>query len=291
MSLKTLKKVTIYFTALFIAITIYSAFIITRPNSSVGDDPLPEYGTEVDKQQEDVEKEPTENDISTLNTAKITWGVGTRTNDKNQPEEPLSMQEKYEKYGAQFIDTSGDKTIYLTFDTGYENGNTAKILNVLREKNVQATFFLVSDVFEKEDALVKQMLSDGHKLGNHTWDHLSAPTVGAEKSKTDITKLHEYVSKKYNIEMDLFRFPEGAFSEQTLAQAQNLGYKTLFWSFAYKDWDVNNQIGKEAALQKLKEGLHPGAIYLLHPISSSNAEALGDFIEYARAQGYKFVSY
>lgn len=228
-------------------------------------------------------------DIGSLSNKKIGWGQGLRFDSQNRPEDAVSAQNKYGHLNADFIDLSGKKTLYLTFDEGYENGYTAKILDVLKEKNVKATFFVTGDYAKSEPELMKRMIAEGHTVGNHTWKHYSMPEKSLDTCRKEISELHDFVKQNYNYEMTVLRPPMGEFSEQTLAVAKEMGYKTMLWSFAYKDWDAKNPGDPTASLNKLNERLHCGAIYLLHAVSPTNAEILGDFIDHATSNGYKFL--
>ncbi len=228
-------------------------------------------------------------DISTLSPNKICWGQGTNFDSLNRPQDAVTSQEKYCDLGGNFVDISGEKVIYLTFDEGYENGYTNDILDTLKKKNVKATFFITGDYAKREGEIVQRMIDEGHTVGNHTWKHYSMPEKSQEVCRDEIKQLHDYVKENYNYTMTVLRPPMGEFSEQTLALASEMGYKTYLWSFAYKDWDPNSQSDQTAALKKLNERLHCGAIYLLHAVSPTNAKILGDFIDYAEGQGYKFV--
>ena len=127
-------------------------------------------------------------------------------------------------------------------------------------------------------------------IGNHSYTHKSFASMSKEDVKSDVLKLHSLMIDKYNYVMDLVRPPEGEFSIESLDATSSLNYQCVMWSFAYYDYDVNNQMSEEQALEKMKSGLHPGAIYLLHAVSETNAKVLDDFIDYARAQGYEFAS-
>ncbi len=218
------------------------------------------------------------------------WGQGVNFNSLNQPSASLNYQKKYGSLQADFIGSSNKKVIWLTMDQGYENGYTSRILDVLKEKNCKVVFYITGSYAQKNPDLIKRMINEGHVIGNHSWSHPSGgmPSLSIEEQMADITKLHEYVQENYHYEMTLFRFPAGIFSEQSLAVTKYLGYRSQFWSFAYKDWDTSSQPDPEESLDKLIERLHPGAIYLLHAVSSTNTEILGDFIDAARAEGYTF---
>lgn len=272
--------------AVFGANSIYKTFAANKGAAS--------KKTEVSSQTESTDKTATSSqasqiDINSLSNKKIGWGQGTNFDDQNRPQDAVSAQNQYGNLDANFIDLSGEKVIYLTFDEGYENGYTSKILDVLKEKNVKATFFITGDYAKAEPELVKRMIAEGHVVGNHTWKHYSMPEKSLDTCRNEIKELHDYVQQNYNYEMKVFRPPMGEFSEQTLAVTQEMGYKTMFWSFAYKDWDANNQGDPATCLNKLNERLHCGAIYLLHAVSSTNADILGDFIDHAQSEGYKFI--
>ena len=228
-------------------------------------------------------------EILQLESKQITWGPGSILDGDGRPEACVMLQEQYEKYSAWFLGQEKDK-VYLTFDEGYENGYTAQILDVLKEKKVSAVFFVTMDYVVQEPELVQRMIDEGHAVGNHTTHHPNMTRISLEEAQAEVEELHEYVLNEFGYEMTLFRAPEGAISEQTMALLQSMGYENVLWSFAYHDWDVNQQMSCETALKKATEQLHPGAIYLLHAVSRTNAEILGDWIDAARAQGYEFGS-
>lgn len=234
-------------------------------------------------------------DLASLSSKKICWGQGRNFDPFNRPQDAVTSQEKYGKLGGLFIgltedNDSANKKIYLTFDEGYENGYTAKILDTLKQKKVKAVFFVTGDYAKRECELVKRMIDEGQVVGNHTWRHYSMPEKSLDTCREEISLLHDYVRENYGYEMHVLRPPKGEFSEQTLALASQMGYRTCLWSFAYKDWDANSPGNASECLGKLNERLHPGAVYLLHAVSSTNAAILGDFIDSARAQGYEFIT-
>ena len=234
-------------------------------------------------------------DISALDNTLQGWGQGVQFDSLNRPQGAVTAQEKYGKYSADFIrtDESDAKRIYLTFDEGYENGYTSQILDVLKEKNCPAVFFVTMPYVKQQPELIRRMIDEGHIVGNHSVTHPSGglPSQSREQQERELLDLHDYVKENFGYEMSLFRYPAGKFSEQSLAIVQSVGYTSIFWSFAYKDWDPDNQPEETAALAKLKERLHPGAIYLLHAVSSTTTHVLGQFIDNARAAGYEFVPY
>lgn len=227
-------------------------------------------------------------DLSSLSNQKQGWGQGVQVDENNRPLSPMTFQEKYGKYDAYFIGED-QKVIYLTFDEGYENGYTPQILDTLKEKQVPAVFFVTLDYVKSQPELIQRMIDEGHVIGNHSDKHPSFPDVSAERCEEEIRNVDQYLADNFGYTgMNLFRPPAGEFSERVLAQVQSLGYKTIFWSYAYKDWDPNNQMGADKALEKVNGALHNGAIYLLHAVSKDNADILGDFIDEARSQGYEF---
>ncbi|MDE5600470.1 MAG: polysaccharide deacetylase family protein [Oscillospiraceae bacterium] len=223
------------------------------------------------------------------------WGMGKQLNEDNCPLSCISFQEKFgSKYDAYFYnppkENSDKKTIMLTFDNGYENGCTEKILDILKEKDVHAVFFLTGDFLTKNDAIIRRMVDENHTLGNHTVHHPSMPEISVDKMISEIQTLDDAVSQTYGVKMNLFRPPKGEYSEQSLAVTKDLGYKSVFWSFAYADWDPNKQPNEETSKKSLIDHLHNGAIYLLHAVSKTNTNILADFIDSAKSQGYEFVT-
>ncbi|MDE6210337.1 MAG: polysaccharide deacetylase family protein [Lachnospiraceae bacterium] len=229
-------------------------------------------------------------DYSEYSTELVEYGVGSRRLEDGRYEGAIYCQNKYSDYQVEFI-KENDKVIYLTFDEGYENGYTGAILDVLKEKNVKAVFFVTMDWVKAEPDLLKRIIDEGHVVGSHSVTHQSMPTLSIEKQKEEYTGLHNYIRDNYGYEMYLFRPPMGHFSEQSLAVAADMGYTSVLWSFAHVDWLVDKQPSHEEALQTTVERLHNGAIYLLHAVSEANTAVLGDFIDQARALGYEFKEY
>lgn len=223
---------------------------------------------------------------SYIDMTKIGWGLGKDKNEINQPVDAVRAQVKYKEYNAQFI-TEGEK-ILLTFDAGYENGCTAKILDTLEEKAVNAVFFVTYDYCKSNPELVERMIDEGHTLGNHTYTHPSLPDCSEEEIAEELMSLHDYVAEKFGCEMTLFRFPKGEFSEKSLSVVKSLGYTSVFWSFAYSDWDTASQPDPAEAMQKIKDSTHSG-IYLLHAVSETNAEILGEIIDHWKNEGYEII--
>lgn len=210
---------------------------------------------------------------------------------------PLFPKESDEisAYDAYYIDKEaadrGERKIYLTFDAGYENGNVEKILDVLKSENVPAAFFLLDNIILKNSDLVLRMADEGHLVCNHTKNHKNLSNADAAEIKNNLTALEKIYEEKCGREMaKYFRFPEGSYSIEALKCVQNLGYKTVFWSFAYDDWDNGRQPNREKAIRKVLDGTHDGAIMLFHPTSSTNADILPELIKEWRKMGYSFGS-
>ena len=217
------------------------------------------------------------------------YGQGKQVDHRNRPTGAEMFNDEMGQFGCYaMLEDNGE--IYLTFDQGYENGYTEPILDTLKEKKVKAVFFLTGDYAERNEKLVRRMLDEGHIIGNHGMKHASLPTLTDEQVKTEIISLHDFVRDKYNYEMTLFRPPCGEYSEQSMAVCNELGYKTLLWSFAYPDWDVNNQPDPTTAFEKVTKAAHGGEIMLLHSVSATNAEILGRVIDNLREQGYTLTT-
>ncbi|MGN1403449.1 MAG: polysaccharide deacetylase family protein [Ruminococcus sp.] len=223
--------------------------------------------------------------VSAVSSQVIGYGQGTAVDSENRPLDALAFDEQYAEYDA-YATTPDRSRIILTFDQGYENGYTAQILDTLQEKNVSAIFFLTGDYAKKETELVERMIAEGHVLGNHGMTHASLPTLSESEAKAEIMDLHQYVLDTYDYEMQYFRCPCGEYSEAALDTAQECGYRTLFWSDAYVDWKTDAQPDPAQSLERLEEHAHGGEILLLHSVSSTNAEILGDLIDALRADGY-----
>jgi peptidoglycan-N-acetylmuramic acid deacetylase len=186
---------------------------------------------------------------------------------------------------------SDEKVIYLTFDAGYENGNVEKILDVMREENVVGSFFILGNLLDKNPELVLKMVEDGNIVCNHTLTHKNLTNASKEKLREEILGLEEKYRAVTGREMSkFFRPPEGTFSEELLKNACELGYKTVFWSFAYADWDNGAQMKSDVAMKKILDNLHNGEIMLLHPTSKTNAEIMRDLIRKLKQMGYKFAT-
>ncbi len=246
-------------------------------------------GSESEKTENAMLDQKTKAYLESLDNTTRGWGMGVHCDEENRPIDAVNAQKKYEKYNASYL--MNDGKIYLTFDEGYENGYTAKILDALKEKNVKAVFFITMSYAQNEPALVRRMINEGHIVGNHSTKHLSFPDFTIDEAYEDVRALHEYVLEHFDYEMKLFRFPMGESSDRMQALLQEMGYTSLFWSFAYRDWLTDDQPAHDEAFEKITNAAHPGAIYLLHAVSSTNTELLPDIIDDFRAKGYEIALY
>ena len=205
------------------------------------------------------------------------------------PKETASFLGKYDDY---YLGNTDEKVIYLTFDEGYENGYTEAILDVLKETQVPAAFFVVKPYITSNPSIIKRMVNEGHLVCNHSNHHPSMATItDNSKFKAEFSDVEAAYKEVIGEDMPLyFRPPMGKFSVNSLRKTQELGYKTIFWSFAYKDWIVDNQPTEDLAIKKITNGVHPGCIMLLHAVSKTNATVLKQVIEQIKADGYEFKS-
>lgn len=218
-------------------------------------------------------------------------GWGFKKDVGKAPDIPAEITEMLAKYDSYYMDTSGKRVLYLTFDEGYENGYTAQILDTLKEYDVPAAFFVTGSYFDREQELVKRMVDEGHIVGNHTQNHPNLHKLeNPDKMKEDLKILDDKYFAAYGEHMKYMRPPEGEYSERVLAAARDAGYKTVFWSFAYKDWERDVNRGESYAIEQVTPYLHSGAIILLHAVSRDNAYALDDIIKFAKERGYEFKS-
>lgn len=227
-----------------------------------------------------------------FSTEKIAHSYGVAKNGVAN-EISINAQKYFEQnnFKAFCLDTqSTEKVLYLTFDCGYENGYTSKILDVLKDKNVNATFFCTLPQVKAEPELIRRMIDEGHIVGNHSVTHPSFAEISTEQITEEIKGMEEYLKENFNYYEPYFRFPKGEYSEIALNTVGSLGYTSVFWSLAYADWDLNNQKGAEFAHDTVMSRIHSGAVILLHSVSPDNANALSDIIDSARAQGYEFKS-
>lgn len=227
---------------------------------------------------------------SVIESAEGSWGLSFQ--EEGRTPVGNATAEELEKYGAYYADTSGDKVIYLTFDAGFENGNTPAILDALKKHHAPAAFFVVGPYITSNGDLINRMLSEGHTVGNHTYHHPDMSQIASmesfEKELKDVEKVYKETTGE-----DMKRFyrpPQGKYSESNLQMAKELGYSTFFWSLAYVDWYENDQPSREEAFDKLLGRIHPGAVVLLHSTSKTNAEILDELLTKWEEMGYTFQS-
>lgn len=216
------------------------------------------------------------------------WGLSFQS--EGAPPVANASQEYLRNFDALYVGDTNKKEIYITFDSGFENGNTERILDALKKHGVKATFFLVGNYFETQPELVKRMAEEGHTIGNHTYSHPDMSKIGDIQSfQTELQKNEALYRDILGSEMPkLYRPPQGKFCEENLKMAQQLGYSTVFWSLAYVDWYTDDQPTPEQAFSKLLPRIHPGAVVLLHSTSSTNAEILDELLTKWEETGYSF---
>ena len=224
-----------------------------------------------------------------ISNKKIGWGI-KRNDNHEQPDVGASNQKILETNNGICLGNKEKKYIYLTFDEGYEAGYTPKILETLKSNNVKATFFITAHYVNTQEELVKQMIDQGHIVGNHTVNHKSMPDLTEEKIRTEVMELHQVMQQKFGYEMKYLRPPMGEFSERTLQITNSLGYRNVMWSFAYQDWDEKNQPDEAKSKERILNNLHPGEIMLLHGNSQTNTNILDSIIKEAKNMGYEFRS-
>ena len=229
-------------------------------------------------------------DYDAVSNKKFSWYI---VRDKNHGISDCDHSFSIEQYDAYYVDQdAGDaKVIYLTFDCGYENGYTEQMLDTLKKHNAKACFFVTQTYIRDNVELVKRMKEEGHQVGNHTVTHPSMPGISVEKQKEELQTCADYMKEATGYRMDpYFRPPSGEYSERVLQLAKDMGYKTIFWSMAYLDYDVNNQPGKDYVIEHFDKYYHNGAIPLMHNVSESNAQALDTVLSNLTELGYRFVS-
>lgn len=218
-----------------------------------------------------------------------TLGWSFKRNSEHTPVIGYNEGIDLEKYGAYYIVETEEKVIYLTFDAGYENGYTAKMLDALLENNAQASFFVTESYIKRNTDLVIRMKEEGHIVANHSVTHPSFPTLTEEELRKELEDTANTMAELTGYDMDpFFRPPSGEYSERILYLIRKYGYRTIFWSLTYLDWNVNEQPGAEYAYDHVMTNYHPGAIPLIHAVSESNAEALDDILKSLKAEGYRF---
>lgn len=216
------------------------------------------------------------------------WGLSFQT--EGEPPIGNTSNERLKEYNAAFLGDTSEKKIYLTFDSGYENGCTAQILDILKKHNVRAAFFLVGNYIEKNPELVRRMTDEGHIVGNHTYHHWDMSKIAdPERFHEELQSLERLYQQTTGKELPKFyRPPQGIYSEENLKMAKELGYHTVFWSLAYVDWLNDKQPTSEQAFSKLIPRIHNGAVVLLHSTSKTNAAILDELLTRWESMGYRF---
>ena len=219
-------------------------------------------------------------------SAEGNWGLSFQ--EEGQTPVGNADFEELAEYDAYYADDTDEKVLYLTFDAGYENGNTEPILDALKKHGVSATFFVVGTYIESEPDLIRRMVDEGHTVGNHTWHHPDMSQIATKDSfRQELEAVEDAYREITGQEMTkYYRPPQGKYSETNLQMAQELGYKTFFWSLAYVDWYQDDQPTREEAFDKLLGRIHPGAIVLLHSTSSTNAEIMDELLTKWEEMGY-----
>ena len=229
-------------------------------------------------------------DLDTYNGAAVSYGIGTAVDKKTNRPVVNYYIDNYGGYAVDFIQPNS-QYVWLTFNEITEYGTTTKILDTLKEKNVKAVFFITLSYAKNNPALIKRMIDEGHVLGNYTANCAKVPELSVKDLTKELDSLYNYVYQTYGYEMYLFRTPSGNFSERALAVAQSKGYRTVFWSFNYVDWNAAAQPDVATSLENAVNRVHGGAIYLLSGSSTTNQKMLPDMIDGIRAKGYEFAVY
>ena len=285
-----MKKICVYILSLVLCISLFSGCTLKVEEPTTANNNTESNTSETVTDTETTTEMPTARavaGIEDLSIEKIIWGPGVIENHE-QPRDPVDLQNKYLTLNAQWL-LEDEKSICLTFDEGYENGFTPAILDTLKEKNVKAIFFVTYDFARDNNDLIQRMIDEGHIVGNHSYHHYSMDEIDTETAKEEVMFLHRYIKENFNYTMSYFRFPKGEFSEKTLGIVQDLDYKSVFWSYAYADWDTSAQPDETTAFTGICESTHPGEIMLLHAVSETNANILGSVIDDVRQQGYEFT--
>jgi len=228
--------------------------------------------------------------LGRLPNAQHGWGFARR-DDHTVPGVGSWITRLFSKYEASYHMSTSAKNVYLTMDEGYENGYTSQILDTLAAKGVHVVFFCTGTYIRDNPALVRRMIDEGHVVGNHTWDHPNMITKAKDFKayRKEIESVEDAYADVTGHKMPpMVRLPSGNWSERCLAYDDYLGYRTYFWSFAYRDWERANQPDPDEALDLILSNTHPGEIMLLHAVSKTNTRILGDVIDGVRAQGYAF---
>ncbi|MFP7255125.1 delta-lactam-biosynthetic de-N-acetylase [Terribacillus goriensis] len=219
----------------------------------------------------------------------VSYGWGFVKSKGGSIPEVGKYQQLLEEYHSYYLDDSGEKTVYITFDNGYEQGYTGDILDVLKKHEVPAAFFITGHYVSSAPDLVKRMVDEGHIVGNHSYHHPDLTKVSKEKMQQELKMLEDAVADLTDQDdMHYLRAPRGTFSARSLKWSEELGYTNVFWSLAYADWKTGEQKGWQYAYDQVMAQMHPGAVVLLHSVSEDNAVALEKLIIELKKQGYTF---
>ncbi len=288
-----MRKVNVKAIVLVVAIMIGSYVVgqgIGYLTHGMGETPVVDTsangGAVIEKASEDLNEIETVSD--SIEASCENWGLGF--GKEGQPPSANATPQQLKEYDTYYIGDASKKTIYLTFDAGFENGNTEPILDALKKHNAKGTFFLVGNYMNTSPELVKRMVTEGHTVGNHTNHHPDMSAISSkeafEKELSDLENQYEGITgqkmSKY------YRPPQGKYSVENLKMAKDMGYKTVFWSLAYVDWYQDKQPTKEQAFKKLLGRIHPGAVVLLHSTSRTNGEILDELLTKWEEMGYTF---
>ncbi|MCI8682340.1 MAG: delta-lactam-biosynthetic de-N-acetylase [Lachnospiraceae bacterium] len=221
--------------------------------------------------------------------AEGNWGLSFQ--EEGKPPVADASCEELKKYDAYYMEDTSEKVMYLTFDCGYENGNTPAILDALKKHKIKAAFFVVGNYLSTSPDLVKRMVEEGHIVGNHSYHHPDMTNMGKEDFAKELGELETLYEQTVGSPMEkYYRPPQGKYSNNSLQIAKDMGYQTIFWSLAYVDWDQNSQPTHEEAFEKLLKRAHPGAVVLLHNTSKTNGEILDEVLTKWEEMGYTFKS-
>ncbi len=298
-----IKKIILIFLVLII-LAIVVDLIVTRNNNSNINSNLSDLGGvySVSSRSVDYSTELTGRLIEEIDLAlkdntsqqsvfpyeqKRCWGILRQPNNQTPKADP-GANEVLTKYGGKYVGDVSKKVVYLTFDEGYENGYTPKILDTLKANNVKAAFFITGPYLKEHQDLVRRMVEEGHTVGNHTIHHPSLPEKSDSEIEEEVLGLERAFTEKFGAKMKFLRPPKGEYSERSLSITSKLGYCNLFWSFAYDDWHRDKIRGPEYAYNMVMKNLHNGEVILLHAVSKDNADALDMIIKGVIENGYEF---
>lgn len=239
----------------------------------------------------DFEKPFDETDLST-DKYEFSYGIAKDSQPHSITMDNQTLFDSWDTNTLAWDNKSDDKRLYLTFDCGYPYEDCVPtMLDILKEKGAPGTFFCTMQYLEQAPDMVQRMIDEGHIVGNHTVNHPSdCAALSTSEMLSEVKGVHDKLLSDFNYNAKYFRFPGGTYSEKMLKSVSNTGYRIIFWSLAHYDWDPNDQPGVQQAFDTVTSRLHPGAVILLHTTAPDNVAMLGDFIDYARSQGYEFYS-